>query len=193
MNRPDAASVDAMSQVVFEDLGYSVDDGTLQVLVDQAIGYIEWVSGRFLDENLPITLDVLATQAVRMRTEQIAFQSQPDYIETATDDAVASFSAGSYSETRRDQTRRGEQKALNAWGALSELLWMLMTDDKWDYWTGFLSGVHGPAFAVTEIAWSSFGGGRIEADVPYLVEPRGSLYDGPVSFPGAVDLNAWSW
>lgn len=192
MDRPDAESVAALSKVDFGVLGYSVDDGTLQAIVDQADAYVEWVTGQTLDSAMPSGLVAIAEQAVRMRTEQIAFQAQEDYIEGATDETIQSFSAGSYSETRRDPTRRGEQKMLNAWQALTDILWMLMTPDKYDYWLSFLSGVHAPAFEVTEVAWSS-SGGFVSADVPWLVEPRGSLAGGDLFIPGAVDLNSWSW
>lgn len=182
MDRPDAASVRVMSKVNFDDLGYS-DDTDLQVVVDQANAYFEWVTGRPLDTTMPSGLAPLAAQAVRMRSEQVAFQAQEDYVDTATDDVISSFSAGTYSETRRDPTKR---ILVNSWGALNDLLWMAMTPEKYDYWQELLSGVIAPSFEITEVAWSHAMLGEASDDVPWLVEPRASR-------EGIIDLDAWGW
>lgn len=185
MDRPDAELIRERSKVDFDSLGFT-DDDQLQVVVDQANAYVEWVGGRALDSTMPANLATIAEQAVRMRTEQVAFQAQPDYIEAATDDAVSSFSAGNYSETRRDPPTK--RTLLNEWVALNDLLWMLMTTDQFDYWTNLLTGVHAPAFEVTEVAWGGLVAG-VSEDVPWLVEPRAAR------FPEAeiIDLDSWSW
>jgi len=89
-----------------------------------------------------------------MRTEQIAYQQQPDYSETASDDAVASFSASGYSETRTDPTRRGESKSLNSWKSLLELCNLIMLPEMSEYWASVISGQHVPSTSVVETDWS---------------------------------------
>jgi hypothetical protein len=185
MDRPDAASVRAMSKVDFGTLGYE-EDADLQVVVDQANAYIEFVTGQTLDANMPTEFEKLAGQAVRMRTEQVAFQAQEDYVETVNDDAVSSFSAGSYSETRRDNNAK--RNVLNLWPGLNDLLWMMMTADKYDYWMGLLTGVNAPAFSITEVAWTRHYAGMSD-DTPWLVEPRSARF----ATDEIIDLNAWSW
>lgn len=202
MDRPDAAAILKLSKVDFDALGYG-DEGDMQVIVDQADAYVEFVTARGLDSSMPSQLASIATQTCRMRTEQIAFQAQEDYIEGAADDIVGSFTAGSYSETRHDPTRRGETKALNSWPALSDLLWLLLgttsslpndaVDERREYWMMMLMNIFAPAFAVTEVAWANVGGRVMSSDVPWLVEPRGSLAGGDLWFPGQVNLDAWSW
>jgi hypothetical protein len=173
-----------MSKVNFDALGYA-DDTDLQVVVDQANGYLGWITGQTW-AVLPTEMEAIAGQAARMRTEQVAFQSQEDYVETATDDVVQSFSAGSYSETRRDWNQ--DRKVLNSWPALNDLLWMMMSDDKRDDWLMLLTGVNAPAFEITEVAWSRHLGAGSD-DTPWLVEPRFARFgDDEI-----IDLHAWSW
>jgi hypothetical protein len=163
VNRPDAAAIRSLSKVDFAALGFT-DDTELQQVVDQALSYIEWVTARTYDATMPPPLAPVALQAARMRTEQIAFQAQEDYAETAADDVVSSMSVGSYSETRTDPNRRGEKRSLNSWPALTELLWLLLgtsavypndlVDAQRDYWNSLLNGVNAPAGFVSEIMWS---------------------------------------
>lgn len=177
---PTAADIRAMSKVDFDALGYG-DDSDLQVVVDQALAYLTWVTARPFDDTMPPPLEPIALQASRMRTEQVAFQSQEDYVETGTDDVVGSFSAGRYSETRHDPLRKGESRALNSWPALNELLWLLLgtsaaypndaVDAQRAYWMELLTGVVAPALAITEVDWSykllAAGMGSTYAEVPY--------------------------
>jgi hypothetical protein len=176
--------------VDWDELGYPEPDPELQppvadpldeVVLD-ATAYVATVTGRYWDGTPIPTLgsgafpvivtageEFLYAQAVRMRTVQVAFQEQGDYSESATDDVVGSFSAGSYSETRADPNRRGESKAVNSWPALESLLWLLMTDDQRDYWRYLAGGVNAPATLTTETDWS----GRNVGIGPYVDWPGG--------------------
>lgn len=184
------------SKLKWRKLGYpSATD--IEEQVAQALAYVSIVTGRYFDPastylplmanylEAPVALNstgealyLLAKQAVRMRTEQIVMQEQAAYIDTITDDAIQSFSAGPYSETRRDPTRRGEQKALNTWGGLNELLWLLMTGERYDYWVSNLTGTHTPDFVVEEVDWSLIGKSF----------PFGSAYSAVSSVPPWNDM-----
>lgn len=173
MDTPTAEVINDLSRVDFEALEepFAVPD-ELQPVVDQANAYVQLITSRRFDSSMPALFEPIALAAVRMRTEQIAYQAQPDYVETVNDDAVQSFSAGSYSETRTDLRNRSEHKALNTWPALNDALWMLLglapgeandiVDAQREYWISLLTGAHAPAFGVTEVDWSGayhgFGG-----------------------------------
>lgn len=172
---PDAAAIRAMSQVDFASRGFT--DATpdpLQVKVDEAVAYLTAVTGRTYTNPEPpdIVLPVL-NATLRMRVEQLVMQSQDDVVETAGDfDLIASFTAGAYSETRRDI---GESKrVLNPWPALEEMLWLLMTstpaetaaggnaavDERRDYWRWVLGiAPPAPAWSMVEVDWSNGLGG----------------------------------
>lgn len=120
-------------------------DGLLQTELDRAAAYVQMVTGQpATDKDLPIippaldasltagVLQPLIGQAIQMRTEQVAFQSQNGYVDDASDDVVTSLSVGSFSQTKT-RTGKNDQK-LNSWDALASLLWMLMTPDRYDYW-----------------------------------------------------------
>jgi hypothetical protein len=166
MTTPDVNTVKAISKVDFESLEQSFDDPQLAVVVGQANAYISQVTGRQF-ASMPLGLEPIATQAVVLRTEQIALRAQEDYVETANDDVISSFSAGSYSEQRVDQAKKN--RPLNTNPALNELLWMLLSpypgypdpnvDAMYDYWLGLLNGEHAPAFEVSEVDWSGTGSG----------------------------------
>lgn len=159
MLTPTAENVRSWSLVDFEELGYPApadpDPDPLQVQVNRAVAYVQAVTGRTLDPSWtdPL-LEPVAEQCVQLRTEQLVYEAQPDYLETANDDVVASFSAGDYSETRVDPLKRAAMHVLNANPALNRALWTAMTDDMQDYWIGILSGKNAPAFALTEVDWS---------------------------------------
>jgi hypothetical protein len=172
---PTAADVRAHSLVNFDEFGYPEDTpDPLQYVVDQANAWLTIVTGRYYppvtdppttttgDRMLP-----LMDQAVRMRTEQIVMQSQQDNVETAGDfDLIQSFSAGSYSETRRDNMKNSQM--INPWPALNNLLWLLLgltpeeiaaggnpaVDARRDYWLWLMTGVQPPAWATVEVDWA---------------------------------------
>lgn len=157
MVAPVAEDIRAWSKVDFDDLTYG-DDVDLQRILDQSISYVWFVTGRKPDDTMPPELEPLMNQALQMRTEQVAEQAQPDYVETGADSLTQSFTAGSYSEQRHDPTRRGETALVNPWLDLSEILWMLMTDEKYDYWRSRLSNINAPAWEVTQVDWSNRSG-----------------------------------
>lgn len=130
-------------------------DELLQEEIDRAAAYVEIVTGQpATSADLPVLATNIANgsalsdgvvrptirQAIQMRTEQVTYQSQRSYLEDATDDVVGSFSVGGYSQSKSDPNRRGEQRQLNSWQALSNVLWLLMTPDRYWWWVVFLSG-----------------------------------------------------
>lgn len=137
----------------------------LQRVVDRAVGYVVTVTGQDITAPiLPPSLSEalfasLFDQAVQMRTEQVVLQGRKGHLSSAASNSViSSFSAGSYSESHRDPTRRGEEKSINLWPDLDELLWLLMTPDKQDYWRAFLAGQGAPDFVVQQMDWMGIGG-----------------------------------
>jgi hypothetical protein len=147
---PDAAAIREWSKLDFDSLSYS-DDVDLQRILDQAISYVWFVTGRKADTNLPADFEGLMRQAIQMRTEQVAYLSQESLVETITD-GLQSFSAGAYSESRLDPTSMA--KLINPWPDLNSVLWMLMTEEKRDYWNERLLGINAPAWEVTSVDWS---------------------------------------
>lgn len=164
METPDAAAVRAVLPK-FDWEGRVGDNEALQPLVDEAVAYVQTVTWRNLDSTMPASLASIALRAVALRAAQVAVQSEDDYAGTVNDDSISSFSIGPYSETRRDPSRRGEQKALNVWPALEQALWLLLAltpgevnplvDERHDYWLAQLAGVHAPAFSLTEVDWNN--------------------------------------
>lgn len=156
MQIPTASDVRTWSRIDFGALGYpEATPDPLQVLVDRAAAYVGGVTGR-VASDFPTgdPLIPVVEQAVQLRTEQLAYESQEDYVETAADDVVQSFSAGNYSETRVDPLKRAAMHTLNANPALERALWLCMTPDKQDEWTALLGGAHVPAVNVAEVDWS---------------------------------------
>jgi hypothetical protein len=188
MDRPDATRVREISQVDFDGRGFPAPEGAdpdpLQLTVERACAYVEFITARVLDGSMPAMLDPIAEQAVQMRTEQIMFQTSDENAEVAGDfDLIGSFSAGSYSETRRDFMRQqGQIKPLNPWPALNDLLWMMLSlvpgeanavvEARADYWRA-LDGPMPPAWEVVEVDWSPPGlsSGRL----PGWMAPGGGL------------------
>lgn len=153
---PTAADVRLWSKVDWIELDYpeGATPDPLQVLVDRAVGYVQGVTGRLFASWTDLALQPIAEQAIQLRTEQLAFESQHDYAETAADDVVQSFSASNYSETRVDPMKRAQMHTLNANPALERALWLVMTPEMQEYWYAVLSGKNAPAFDVTEIDWT---------------------------------------
>lgn len=123
----------------------------LQTELTRAAAYVEFVTGQpAMDTTMTLQATMSATlstaslssllmQAIQMRTEQVTFQSQNSYVDDATDDVVTTFSVGGYSQSKTDPTRRGEEKSLNTWQALANVLWACMTPDRFYFWEAFLS------------------------------------------------------
>lgn len=193
MNTPTAAAVREWSNVDFATKGYPEpgpsEPDRLQTVVDRAAAYVTFVTARPLDSTMPALFMPLAQQAVQMRTEQIVERSQGDVVESAGDiDMIASFSAGDYSETRKDTGKRETQTNLNPWPALNELLWMLLglapgetneaVSERLDWWR-YMLGMqpNAPAWQMVEVAWRANGYGA------YGYAPLG-VFDGYVLEPG---------
>lgn len=167
----------ALTRVKQTRLGVAVGqpnaETLLQVELDRAAAYVEFVTGQPAMDSTqpplptnsgtlsPTALPTLLTQAIQMRTEQVTFQSQNSYLDDATDDVISSLSVGGFSQSKSDPARRGEQRQLNSWQALSNLLWLLMTPDRYDHWIVFLSGdisrMIGPAWGVEQSIHPSAG------------------------------------
>lgn len=163
MNAPTTADLRDTSKVDFEALGFS-GDAELDRVMALADGYVIAVTGRQW-ATMPPYLELVAQQAAVMRAEQVMYRAQEDYQEAANDDVISAFSAGPYSETRTDQSKK--KLTLNSNPALAELLWLLLmttlaypdpaVDAMYDMWIQLLGGQHAPAFEVTEIDWSGSG------------------------------------
>jgi hypothetical protein len=166
MDTPTAADVRAWSRVDFSDLGYPAGQtpDPLQVLVDRAVAYCQSVTGVMFDASFPdsTTTTPMAQSAVQYATEMLAYEAQEDYLETAADDVVQSFTAGNYSEVRVDPMKRAQMRMLNANPALNRALWGLMTPEQQDLWLEAMTGKNAPAMATTEVDWSQRGFGPYE-------------------------------
>jgi hypothetical protein len=141
--------------------GYPADASPdlLEEEVADACEYIVNTTGHTY-EAMPSNLERTALKATIMRTQQQVFQADPDNVESAADELTQSFSAGSYSESRRsfgEVKTQNEAGMVNSWPELNRLLWALMTAEKRAYWMGLLSGQGQPAYGVVEVDWSSSG------------------------------------
>ena len=185
---PTAADIRDWSKVDFDSLGFE-DDPALQRLIDRALGLFtrwtgqSWSTGGVYSNLAPAQgTEALAAGVLQTLTEFLAFRSQEDIAETLSDfDLISSFSAGSYSETRRG----GKDAADASRALLGNLLWPLMTDDKQDEWLALTQGVNAPAFGVTEVDWS--GQGLLDPRQAGLL--RGGLPDDP--YPPITDFGPW--
>lgn len=172
------------SKLRWARLGYR-DPLDLTDTVEDAVGYVTWITGRYFDDFVPAVIVgddggavnynytpvriALAPElirimkvAVRMRVEQLVKQEQPGYIDTATDDLISSMSVGSYSESRRDTSslrggRQAQRQLLNSWPELNDRLMQLMTDERREYWNMVLNNVYAPSFSIEEVDWSLVG------------------------------------
>lgn len=185
MDRPTSETVRALTPAPPNGTDYAAfgfpppppEPDPLQPLVDASIQYLEQVTGRAPIETTPPELESLMNMAVRMRTEQFLHVTSADSVESAADSDVVSFSAGSYSETRR--TERGHREGewwINPWGALDDLLWLLMTPEKRAEWEAKAKNIVEPAFAVASPDWDQF-----------------SIGDFPPGGPGLDADLAWPW
>lgn len=143
------------------------DDADLQFLLDRAIAYLEAITCRAFDDTMPKKLVPIAQEAVWLRIQQLIFWSDPDYAETMNDNMIQSFTAGNYSETRRDPRTRfpGVATGLpqinpNDW--LNWDIWLIATPECRDKWSITLLGQEAvaqiPSFEVTEADWGNYGG-----------------------------------
>jgi hypothetical protein len=185
---PTLADIKSWSRMDFRDLDEPFNDQDLQVRIERACAYLNAVTGRPIDDTMPLPLVPIAQEAVQLRVEQIVVQEQQDYTETVNDDSVMSFSAGGYSETRHTSMTRsapavgGSLPLINVAPWLNKDIWLLCTDDMRTYWTETLLGASAaatiPSFEVTEADWGNYGG-----LYPYGFGPgafRGPLIDASI-------------
>jgi hypothetical protein len=165
---PTAEEVIAASRVDFPLEGYP-DAESLEPIVLNATDWLTYITGRrYSDTQTDEYAEIERTMdlAVRMRTEQIVMQSRADNVETAGDfDLLTSFSAGAYSESRRELARpKADQRPLNPWPALNDLLWLLLglypgevnqtVTDRMEYWEELLGADDvAPAWEIIEVNW----------------------------------------
>lgn len=162
MTKPTPEQIDTWSQVDFGTLGYP-DIADIQPLIDRAWAWLAWASGHTAEMGGPLldawtdaAMEPLVQQAVQAKTEGLAYQGRPDVIETAADFMlIGSFSAGSYSETRRSIKDLQMAGMIDADPRINSLLWPLMTADMRDLWMSWLTGKNPPAFEVTEMDWGA--------------------------------------
>lgn len=88
-----------------------------------------------------LDLGIVGWRAVILRAVQEAVHESAGYMTAVvSQDYLQSFKAGSYAEVRRDpQTvlrSRGSvsNPQINSWTELSDLLWLLLTAEQFDYW-----------------------------------------------------------
>jgi hypothetical protein len=161
MDIPSAAELRSWSKLGFGELGYA-DDADLQRLIVRAGAALRRLTGRDLAVDVPDYEEPLFQQALQGLTEQLAFQTQQENLETLSDfDLIQSFSAGPYSETRRSPKEAFEARMLNAWPWLNSLLWSILSPDMLDYWEAFFGGSTPPAWSVSEVDWGAY------EDIPY--------------------------
>lgn len=138
-------------------------DLLLQTELDRAAAYVEFVTGQpamdsdtdVLETNSgalsPTAMPTMLRQAIQMRTEQVLFQAQNGYVDDASDDVVSSLSVGGFSQSKFQPSK---DRRLNSWNALGDLLWLLMTPDRYSWWVAFLSGdaelMIGPAWGIEQ-------------------------------------------
>lgn len=167
------------------DTGQPHGDVFLDEELARSAAYVEMMTGQpATDSDRPVltetamgvapevVLHTLLRQAIQMRTEQNAYQAQDGYVGDASDDVVQTLSVGGYSQSRV-ATPKGLDRELNSWAALADILWMLMTPAKYEYWIIALSGgkdvssMFAPAWSFENSFWQPFGsyggcwGGRI--------------------------------
>jgi hypothetical protein len=153
VDAPTTADIIEWSQVEFDDLGFEEDTEKFDRLTQGAVLWVQRTTGRTfqgLDEETEDPdeqwLNWAMGRAVQMSVEYQAYASQPDIAETAADfNQIASFSVGSYSETRRSPNARS--RSIHPWSDLSDLLLDLMTDEKASEYSD------GPAISAPPLDW----------------------------------------
>lgn len=154
MDAPTTAEVIAATKL--EDLK-AADAADQDRIVAVANGLLLQITGINLAQ-VPAWQEPLVLQAVKGLAESEWFDESEEQLETLADfHLIKSFSAGLYSETRRDAGDAIKAKMLHPWPWLNQLLWLLVGEgtDKYDYWWAFFGGQNAPASEVVEVDWSS--------------------------------------
>lgn len=175
MTTPTAVEIREWSDVDFDDIGNGklAEDTALDRLIARAAAWVVWATGRPLD-TMPPEFEPLAQQAIQYATEDMAYGDSNDAVSIQEDwQTLASFSASSYSETRRDIGSLGLRKLgmIAADPRLNSVLWALLTDDMRDKWEEWMGGGNTPDFEVTDVDWG--------VTLQYDPEPRGRSWPVP--------------
>jgi len=132
----------------------------LEGVAARAVAYVQLVTGRTLDANLPPDLRELVHDAVLMRAQQlvIARGSTRGVRDALDSQGLASLRAGDFQVTWRDGSRKAGETTirLNPWGELSDTLWLLMTPEKRAEYLAEVTGQAAPAAAVVETVADSW-------------------------------------
>lgn len=151
MDAPIPADVLARTEL---ELLKDASEDKLAIIVATANALFLRFTGQTYEAMEP-ALEPLVQRAVQGLAEMTVYQESEDYLDTISDfDLIQNFSAGPYSETRRNPADMVKARLIVPWPWLSALLWQLLTPDKYDYWVAFFSGQVAPAFAVQEVDWS---------------------------------------
>jgi hypothetical protein len=116
------------------------DDPSLELLVAITAPLVGDMTGRSIGgsegEEVPAGKRVIATRAIAMKSEQLdsAVGTVKGRKRSLGRGNLASFSAGSYSESYFGPDQAMRAKQLDADPLFSELLWSLCTEDKRLYW-----------------------------------------------------------
>jgi hypothetical protein len=161
---PTVDELKTWSRVDFASLDEPYSDEDLEIRLVRAEDYLTAYTGRAMDATMPAPLVHIAEEAIQLRVEQICFQEQSDYVETSNDNLIQSFSAGNYSETRREPGRTRYAGAttgipeLNPNESLNRDIWLLCTPEMQDYWRYITQGQGGVAIETTEVDWDNYDG-----------------------------------
>jgi hypothetical protein len=136
---------------------YALEEDPLQPIVEIAIGYLEFVMCGQPVECVPAHLVPMLNMALLMRAQQWVFWTNPAVTEQQMT-GIASFSAGSYSETTVTQHRQTSDRWVNPYPPLNDLLWMLMPPECREKWTAIVDPNKPdlPWFEVTSPDWQAF-------------------------------------
>lgn len=155
-----AERIRQISQSPLDEQGYAeADPDPLDaLLLPAASRFVLDMTGWKEYGAVPAEKAPLVELAIRLAVEMTVAQSTPEYLEGLSDfDLISSFSAGSYSETRRSPEDAAKAKMLAAWPPLNAALVAGMTDEMREWYWAWLSGKAVPDFAVSEVDWSGWG------------------------------------
>jgi hypothetical protein len=155
MNAPTYTDIQGWTEL---DALKNAPEAKAQRMAAIAVSGFKRITGQTDFAAIPADDEPIVNQAVTGLAEMAVNQSSAEYLETLSDwDLIQSFNAGNYSETHRSPDDARKARMLVAWPWLSDLLWGLLTPEKYDYWVSFFGGQNAPAFAVTEVDWSPDG------------------------------------
>lgn len=150
---PTASELMAISEVPFDDLLTGDVPAKVDRLILWSTGEIRRKTGRIIvsgvefPDGLDSTIDELLVRLVEYK----AYNSTEDQRETRADNAIASFTAGRYSETRRSL---GEfAKLLHPDPEIAALMKDAFTDEKLEEWEILIGRVR-PAWTFVEFDWN---------------------------------------